>query len=210
MRDLLLAPYRAVRKRATARRCLRLPGGGKLHVGCGPVHLDGWINIDNRRYPAADYLWDVRDGLPFRGLARIFAEHFLEHLPLWEAQRFLTDCRNALADDGALRLSTPNLDWILATHRGSFELNKAFRGWGHQFLYDAATLTDVLHAAGFSRVEFHAYGESTIPELRGLERHERFADTPELPHVLVIEAHGHGKASDPEGAREFLNALGAF
>lgn len=210
MRDLLLAPWRAIRKRARARRFLALPPGGRLHVGCGPLHLDGWINIDNRRYNAADYIHDVRDGLPFRELAFVFAEHFLEHLPLWEAQRFLRDCRAALSRDGVLRLSTPNLDWVLATHRDCFALNKAFRGWGHQFLYDATTLIDVLHGAGFARVDFFGYGESTHPELHGLEQHERFADLPELPHVLIVEASGTGGTSDVDRrAADFLHALGA-
>ena len=37
-------------------------------------------------------------------------------------------------------------------------------------------------------VAFVGYGESEVPELRGLEQHPRDPDTPELPHVLVVEA----------------------
>jgi predicted SAM-dependent methyltransferase len=208
--------WRTARKRINESRCRRLPAGGRLHVGCGPVHLDGWINIDVRPYPAVDYILDVRDGLPFRDLQFIFAEHFVEHLPFWEAQRFLADCRAALAPDGVLRLSTPNLDWVYRTQyeradvRDCFQLNQAFRGWGHQFLYNAQTLAAVLWRAGFDRVEFASYGESPHGELRGLERHERSPDTSELPHVLVVEASGikHEHVALP-GADEFLSALGA-
>jgi predicted SAM-dependent methyltransferase len=209
--------WRTARKRINEKRCRSLPPGGRLHVGSGPVHLDGWINIDVRRYPAVDYVLDVRDGLPFRDLQFIFAEHFIEHLPFWEAQRFLTDCRTALSPDGVLRLSTPNLDWVYRTQYESggvhdcFQLNQAFRGWGHQFLYNAQTLTSVLRNAGFDRVESRAYGESPHPALRELERHERSADAPELPHVLVVEASGTARATSAPlpGATEFLNALGA-
>ena len=171
--------WRTARKRINENRCRRLPPDGRLHVGCGPVHLDGWINIDVRRYPAVDFVLDVRDGLPFRDLQLIFAEHFIEHLPFWEAQRFLADCRKALGPSGVLRMSTPNLDWVYRTHyesgdvRDCFLINQSFRSWGHQFLYNAATLEAVLHDAGFDRVDFVAYGESSRSELRGLERHER-------------------------------------
>jgi predicted SAM-dependent methyltransferase len=208
--------WRTARKRINESRCRRLPAGGRLHVGCGPVHLDGWINIDVRRYPAVDFILDVRDGLPFHDLRFIFAEHFIEHLPFWEAQRFLSDCRSALAPDGVLRLSTPNLDWVFRSQyesggvRDCFQLNQAFRGWGHQFLYNAETLAAVLRKAGFDGVEFRAYGESSHRELHGLERHERSADTEELPHVLVVEASGVGASGgELPGADEFLNSLGA-
>lgn len=210
--------WRTARKRMTARRCLRLPPGGRLHVGCGHVHLEGWINIDNRPYPAADYVVDVRDGLPFRGLAFLFAEHFIEHLPYWEAVRFLRDSRAALAPDGVLRLSTPNLEWVVATQfdggsvGGCFALNKSFRGWGHHFLYTMPALTAALRDAGFARIEAQAWGESAHPELQGLERHERDPDLPGLPHVLVVEASGVGGASDPALATaeaDYLAALGA-
>jgi predicted SAM-dependent methyltransferase len=210
--------WRTARKNWSAYRCRRLPPGGKLHVGCGPIHLDGWINIDNRRYEAADYIIDVRDGLPFRDLRFIFAEHFIEHLPYWECERFLRDCRSALAADGILRLSTPNLDWVVATQynardiRDCFLLNASFKGWGHQFLFNSATLSALLRRVGFARVEFCAYRESAHTELRGLERHERSPDTLQLPHVLVIEASGFGGEADDAldtSAKEFLQTLGA-
>ena len=215
---MLRHAWRTLRKKINAARCLRLPPGGKLHVGCGPVHLDGWINIDNRRYDAVDYVLDVRDGLPFRGLRFIFAEHFIEHLPYWEAERFLRDCRTALGADGVLRLSTPNLDWVIATQyhgnqvKDCFRLNASFRAWGHQFLYNAATLTAVLQNVGFATVEPHAYRESRYPELRNLEMHERSPDSPEMPHVLVMEASGIGTARDEQltsAAAGYLHDLGA-
>ena len=66
-----------------------------------------------------------------------------------------------LHDDGILRLSTPNLDWVWVTHynlslnepdqvRACFAINRAFRGWGHQFLYNQRTLSASLLDAGFS------------------------------------------------------------
>jgi predicted SAM-dependent methyltransferase len=177
----------------------------RLHVGCGTEALPAWINIDNKALPGVDRVLDVTAGLPFRDVAAIYAEHFLEHLSLDQGLAFLAECRRVLADQGVLRLSTPNLDWVYATHYrltpssderqplvDCFQLNRAFRGWGHQFLYNGRMLEAVLHAAGFASVRFHRYGESEIPELRGLERHETWEDTPDMPHVIVAEAAGRG------------------
>jgi predicted SAM-dependent methyltransferase len=174
----------------------------RLHIGCGQQAIAGWINIDNQGLPGVDQVLDVRRGLPFADVAAVYAEHFLEHLSLDDGLRFLAECRRVLRPDGILRLSTPNLDWVLASHyRGAdagddearedcIRLNRAFHGWGHQFLYNRAMLAAALAGAGFSRTALLRYGESTHPELAGLERHETWEDTPQLPHVLVVEAEG--------------------
>ena len=181
----------------------------RLHIGCGAQAIPGWINIDNQGLPGVDQVLDVRQGLPFAEVTSIYAEHFLEHLALTDALAFLKECRRVLRPEGALRLSTPNLDWVILTHyhgpdlppEGAREdcvrLNRAFHGWGHQFLWNRATLETAIRGAGFADVTFCRYGESGRTELAGLERHETSDDTPELPHVLIAEASGI--AAQPEG-----------
>src|SRR5262245_63880305 len=88
----------------------------RLHIGCGAQSIAGWINIDNQGLPGVDQVLDVRQGLPFADMASIYAEHFLEHLSLDEVLAFLRECPRVLRPDGALRLSTPNLDWVVLTH----------------------------------------------------------------------------------------------
>src|SRR5262249_7377887 len=80
----------------------------QLHLGSGPITLPGWINVDNLPYPGVDLVWDLARGLPLQNAKYIFAEHFLEHLSFTDAERFVRNCREALRDDGILRLSTPN------------------------------------------------------------------------------------------------------
>jgi predicted SAM-dependent methyltransferase len=184
----------------------RASSGKKLHIGCGDEALAGWVNVDLSPYPAVDVVQDVTEALPFTDCPFIFAEHFIEHLTFPEARSFLGLCRKALADGGVLRLTTPNLDWVWATqyHPGRwggapeaiedcFRLNRSFYGWGHHFLYNLDTLARVLQAAGFAAVETCVRGESRHPELRGLERHELYPDTPDLPHILTVEAHGRSE-----------------
>jgi len=190
--------------------------GGRLHVGCGRTPLAGWINVDRQRFPGVDLRLDIRDGLPFRDLGFVFAEHFLEHLTIEEALLFLGDAREALAPGGRIRLSTPNLDWVWTTHdprvgtdeerlQKALVANRAFYGWEHRFLWSEPLLEEALLACGFDEPSFHAYGESDSPELRGLERHSRDDDSPQLPHVLIVEAvRGEKRA---ERLEHFLGLL---
>ena len=69
----------------------------KLHIGCGPHHLGGWINIDIHPAPLAmNALWN----LPFSdGSARyVFVSHMLEHLFYpHDVHKFLVDVYRVLA-----------------------------------------------------------------------------------------------------------------
>ena len=175
----------------------------KLHLGSGKQHLAGWINVDNQPLAGVDRVLDVTHGLPFEDVAFIFAEHFVEHLAYVDGLILLRECRRVLRDDGVLRLSTPNLDWVWASHynltvgepeqvKACFDLNRAFRGYGHAFLYNERTLAATLHDAGFANVTRCAYGESAHPDLRGLERHETSPDWGTLSHIVIVEASGRG------------------
>lgn len=178
----------------------------KLHLASGPQTLPGWINIDNKPYPGVNRLLDLRNGLPFEEVDYIFAEHFVEHLEYADSLALFRECRRVLAPNGVLRLSTPNLDWVWAVsyHPGQWPddafaireclmLNRAFHGWGHRVLYNKQTLAELLRQSGFAEIDFRAYGQSPDPELQNLERHEQYPDSPELPHVLVVEARGRAE-----------------
>lgn len=173
----------------------------RLHIGCGNKRLEGWVNIDEKRLPGVDVVADVTRGLRYTGVAAVFAEHFLEHLAMSDALRFLQEVHRALANDGLLRLSTPNLDWVWRTHYRvdpdvadadkrmmAIHTNRAFHGWGHRFLWNGELLVEALHACGFDDVRACRYGESERPVFRGIERHETYVDEPELPHVIIVEA----------------------
>jgi predicted SAM-dependent methyltransferase len=179
----------------------------RLHLGCGQSPIPGWVNIDVQQLPGVDRVLDVRSGLPYENVSAIFAEHFLEHLDVDDGLACLAECRRVLAPDGILRISTPNLDWVLATHyrQGQWpterdaiadcmQMNRAFHGWGHRFLYNRHAILAALHGAGFADVTMHRYGESDVPELVGLERHDKSGDTAELPHVLIAQATGRAQA----------------
>lgn len=177
--------------------------GARLNVGCGRFPIRGWLNLDIQELPTVDRVVDIRDGLPFRDAAAVYSEHFLEHLTFREALAFLRASHAALAPGGKLRLSTPNLAWVWATHqpeaedpaearRRTFVANRAFYGWQHRFVWTRPLLAEAVGACGFEKLEFPAYGTSTDPALVGLEQHDRYPDTPELPHVLIVEGERGG------------------
>lgn len=191
---------------------VRIERAERLHIGCGKSPIPGWVNVDQFPLPGVDRVLDVGEGLPFENVSFLYAEHFLEHLSLQEALAFLRGCRRVLAHSGVLRVSTPNLDWVMMTHyriggwdsetqavEDCLKMNRAFHGWGHQFLYNRQTLSLALTTAGFGSITFHRYGESDRPELVGLERHEPSADEPDLPHVIIAQATGVAPAAgNPE------------
>jgi predicted SAM-dependent methyltransferase len=54
----------------------------KLHLGCGDIRLDGWLNIDARPGPAVDAVCDLTDLAPVCGPSEadaVYACHVLEH-----------------------------------------------------------------------------------------------------------------------------------
>ena len=112
----------------------------------------------------------------------------------------IRECRRVLMPGGVLRISTPDLAFLLKLHidRGkdsiayldfirhsgslsngplqeealpALVINNAFRAWGHQFLYDEPTLIGSLLQAGFLDVRRVQYGVSSHETLNGIERH---------------------------------------
>jgi MoaA/NifB/PqqE/SkfB family radical SAM enzyme/predicted SAM-dependent methyltransferase len=200
------------------------PVPNRLHVGAGRERLEGWVNIDNQALPGVDVVADVTGGLKFSDVEAIFAEHFLEHLPLGSAIDFFLESHRVLRPGAWMRLSTPNLDWVWKTHyrldaegadkrQAALALNRAFHGWEHQFLWNREMLEEALLACGFTDLRWCRYRESENPLFQSLERHETYGDEPALPHVLIVEARKGEPQPDRLSrlrellAREFLNHL---
>lgn len=171
----------------------------RLHVGCGTERLEGWVNIDAQELPGVDVVADVTQGLEYRDCEAVYAEHFLEHLRVDHALDFLGEAHRALGEGGLIRLSTPNLDWVWISHyrlegppeekvESAVRLNRAFHCWEHRFLWNRELLAEALEATGFADLHWCRYRESRYEIFRGIERHESWADSPELPHVLIVEA----------------------
>lgn len=104
----------------------------KVHLGCGPRVLKGWINIDLAYEPYENYLqyytdkhypedlrgnqedfiaYDISKGLPFddNSVDVIFHEDFLEHIDQKSQIILLAESLRVLKKGGVHRINTPNL-----------------------------------------------------------------------------------------------------
>jgi predicted SAM-dependent methyltransferase len=158
-----------------------------------------WWNVDVRGFRGIDEVADVTAAWPWRDLDYVYGEHFLEHLGPDDALTFLSEAIVHLRPRGRIRLSTPSLEFVWQTHftrsapdaavvSDTYRANRAFHGWGHQFLYSRPFLERILRATGFVDVEFFAFGESHDAELSGLERHGKPVEVGGWPSVWNVEA----------------------
>lgn len=176
----------------------------KIHVGCGPHNiLEGWCNVDIRNFQGVDQVMDVTRCWPWKNVRYIFAEHFIEHLSLDNTLLFLVNAGNSLQDNGRIRLTTPSLEWVIKTHFSfndnekctmdeTLMINRAFHGWGHQFLYSKSFLFYLLERLGYCDILFFEYGESNDMQLKGLERHGHYSKESGFPNTWIIEAAKDG------------------
>ena len=190
------------RRRSPARRGPNERGGlRRIHVGCGPKNLlADWWNVDIRPFNGVDEVIDVTNAWPWSGLDYVYGEHFLEHLDLGDAVLFLIEAGTHLRPGGVLRLSTPALEFVWATHfelgdvddsrrvEQTYAANRAFHGWGHKFLFSRPSLERLLEGLGFAAVSFHDYGRSDDPNLRNIERHGGWHVAHGYPSTWIVEA----------------------
>ena len=187
--------------RASIERYLASHPVAGLHLGCGVHPLPGWINSDVAAWDPAVIQLDATQRFPFAEevLDFIFSEHMIEHLSYPGALSMLDECHRTLKPGGTVRISTPDLGFLLALFgsgltppqqryiewstrtfvhsaprpRAVYVLNNFVRDWGHQFIYDEETLRESLERSGFSDIVRCDLNQSRHPMLRGLENESR-------------------------------------
>lgn len=185
------APYHdwQARRRTRAHLAQLPPKDLLINLGCGPVPMKGWVNVDIARGPQIDVVWDVRRGLPFadESCAVIFSEHVIEHLSKEDALKLLSECHRVLEPGGRLRLSTPDAARFLRSYAGDGEflrhpqftqavetplerVQQMMREGGqHLWVYDAPSLRLLLQRAGFSESVEQECGVSPHPRLQNID-----------------------------------------
>ena len=158
----------------------------RLHLGCGTNIMPGWVNIDVEAR-AGVTLHDLTKPLPFAsGTVRyVFSEHFIEHITYNEGAALLREIRRVLAPGGVLRISTPDLVFLIHQYLTNNltewadvsyfprtpcqMMNEGMRSWGHQFCYDERELLIQLAGAGFRTIRKMPYRQSADSNLANLE-----------------------------------------
>lgn len=176
----------------------------KLHLGCGTNLLPGWLNTD--RFPGTTSVLklDVTKQFPFKDeeFGYVFCEHMIEHLSYPEGMRMLAECHRVLKRGGKIRISTPDLAFLIDLYRDDrseiqeryvrwatakyvrhadestsvFVINNFVRDWGHKFIYDQDTMRSALEKAGFREVSRRELNRSEDKELCDLENEARMPE----------------------------------
>ena len=173
----------------------------KLNIGCGENTLQGWLNSDC--YPKSDKVMYIDATKPFifkdNQFYYIFSEHMIEHISYQHGMQMLKECYRVLKSGGKLRVSTPDLSFLINLYRSNkyeiqneyiqwitdnfiqnapfydetFVINIFMREWGHQFIYDEKILRYSFNAVGFKDVKVCLIHKSDDVNLCYLENESR-------------------------------------
>ena len=158
------------------------------HLGCGPQHLDGFVNVDVRDTQAADLVADLNtlDGLPPGDTKGFFSHAFFEHLYRDSRLGHLRAARERLAPDGFVcYIGLPDFQRVaelyLSQGRGVegpiFDLHNVYRythgdpemggtEWLpqlHKSLFDFTEVDRLLRDAGFGSYVIFRYAFPADP-----------------------------------------------
>jgi predicted SAM-dependent methyltransferase len=173
-----LTRARAPWERQKARTLLACGAPLRLHLGCGPTHLEGWVNVDLVS-TGPDLAWDLSRPVPFPdgSVDAIFHEHLLEHLPLPAAIGFLDECHRLLRPGGVLRIGVPDFGRYARDYSASRTLIERARPgrptalmalaeivfcYEHASMWDEETMLSLLHEVGFDTAAAKGFGDSAI------------------------------------------------
>lgn len=203
--------FRASRERL--RREHKKHGVVRLHIGCGPRVLKGWLNIDleychykdylkyytDRFYPEAVrgteedlYAMDVTTAplpLPDESVDLVFHEDLIEHLTEKEQIAFLAEMRRVMKKGAVHRVNTPNL---FVSMRDRSDMRNGFAGiyfdeWdthGHKNVLTPKILEELALMTGYTKVIFTGRDGSTAKDVPPEYRPDP-ADRPEEGNIFA-------------------------
>jgi SAM-dependent methyltransferase len=153
------------------------PAQIKLHLGCGGIRWEDFINVDLHPHDAlvqdssrngcvADVFADMESlGLPDNSVDEIFTSHTIDHFTRWAAIDMLTDWHRMLKPDGRLVIEVADFNrcllWLFHPSRKKRELARTqFYGnqWDriefetHRYLWRANELKLVLVQIGYRTI----------------------------------------------------------
>jgi predicted SAM-dependent methyltransferase len=139
-------------------------GGLKIHLGAGPINIQGWVGIDARQAPHIHLrsegfaLNEFADG----AVSEIYMCHVLEHFSFEEVGEILRNFHKKLKVGGVLRLSVPDFDRLITVYQANYNnlalIKFALMGgqdYAHNFhkcVFNRTALSDLLAACGFEHM----------------------------------------------------------
>lgn len=138
----------------------------RLHLGCGPKFISGFVHIDSTPFDHLDVCSDVSSlsWIQTSTVSLIYACHILEHFGRHKYKKVLQEWYRVISPGGILRLSVPDFHAVveLYSERGLEDGLSGLVGLVcggqrdstdfHKMIFDSTLLTDSLLEVGFSSV----------------------------------------------------------
>jgi predicted SAM-dependent methyltransferase len=152
------------------------PSNLKIHLGCGNIRKEGFLNIDHRVTRATNMLCDIRKlPFPLESVGFIECYHVIEHIPHPEVPDVLKEWYRILQSGGRLIIECPDFDRAVQEYMTGNESRlynifglQRFPGDAHLFGYNRKRLFDLLSKAGFVEIveakptDYHANQEPCL------------------------------------------------
>lgn len=134
--------------------------GLRLHLGCGPIDLKGWVNIDAEDFSHVHLRVDGF-GLESFGEASasvVYACHCLEHLRDDELAQILLGVHRVLRPEGLFLISVPDFEVLVRAYLAGGDIREirgaVLGGMDHLHnfhfqLFDQKVLSELLEKFGF-------------------------------------------------------------
>lgn len=140
--------------------------GLKLHVGCGPKYIPGFVHLDALAAEHVDYVGKAEelDMFDDGSVELIYASHILEHFGRHRYESVLAEWYRVLSPGGVLRLAVPDFEvcaklYVAGRLEGGIEDITGLIVGGqkdeydyHSMIFDRPSLTATLRHVGFSDV----------------------------------------------------------
>jgi len=155
--------WRFIRLIKTVRHPVNTDGRLLLHLGCGPIDVPEYTNIDAQPFPHVHYVHDVYplEMIESNSVDLVYASHVLEHFPLNELPLILKEWRRVLKKGGTLRLGVPNFEVLVQIYADTGEISNILgplmggqsdRYNFHYSAFDRPYLTELLKNVGFNKI----------------------------------------------------------
>jgi hypothetical protein len=148
------------------------PKSRLLHLGCGNIYLDKFVNADfyylrwlpfRKKLNKYDWLADFRYKLncPDSYWEGVFSEHTIEHLHYSDCLQLFKELHRAMRQGAWLRISVPGLDEALSNadpkQPKAIAIYNLTQNFGHVSVWEASLMTAMLKEAGFTTIHQASY-----------------------------------------------------
>lgn len=173
-----------------------------LHLGCGDIHLPGFINVDFLQTAATDLVADIAilDKFEDNSVSIIYACQVLEHFPHEQIPTILKRWFELIEPGGLVRISVPDIDKIVKIY---------INNWDHFRSEKNSPWIGLIYGGQKDQYDYHKTGFNSH-WLKLLLEDAGFVDACEYPHAPHFAGHGIFDGSmltEPFGEYFTLNML---